>query len=193
MVGLGEYREAALQLCDARALLITRLPRPTVRAGAISYPEYGLTLKNPLPARWEARAERAGSGYLLALQDAESSASIAIFVIDPIVLYGPGWLTFMGPTATESEIRDTLSSMGHKMLARVGKNIEGEQFQKANGRFVYEASVKATDPHFNTTCRVIRGGKAIYSVMMMGTAEELAECAKVVDANLEIRDEAGRE
>jgi hypothetical protein len=116
-------------------------------------------------------------------------AFTGVMVMDPIIMFGPDALKLMGPNDAENEDnRKMLSSMGRGSLLNLGKKIEGERFSKFHGRLAYEGSVDANNADLRMKCIVVRSSRAVYMIMLAGTAEILPEYEKMIDANLQIQD-----
>jgi hypothetical protein len=192
---IGELHEAIACAADVRSAIAATLPKPQTVGNDISYPEYGVSLKNPDPQRWKPDIEAAGNAYMLGFNDQTNvnTTFVGVMIFDPLLLMGPAALESLGPDAKEEDVRNMLHSMGRGAALNIGTNLEGERFIKFQGMLAYEGVVTAHMPNTKVKVIAVHGTRAVYLAMLFGAPENLPEYEKLITTSMQIQNAAAEE
>jgi hypothetical protein len=192
LASAGEFDRAVDVLAELRLLIAGMRPRAAVRDNVGTSPLYGITMKNPDPARWNMQASSEGIADMIIMEDRTAVGTEAIMVmsLDFQLAYGPGFLKLIAG-GDERSRKDFLVSAGRGAAATQGE-AQDERIVQLKGSMAYEAVVNVAAVR-GLKCRLQLIMKEDYGVMVMVMADQrnfdakLAEADKIVEANLTIK------
>ena len=176
----GEFNAAGEELTELRHLLYGRMPKPTVEGDLASCPAYGVTLRNPDPARWKLSCMSDGVFQGVVLEDRFSvnGEGILIGVVDQLVTFGPQVVSMMNND--EETRRQSLIDSGRGAAMMIGQ-IESERLVPIGGDMAYEGIIKPNMPGVKARIRCI--GKGDYALMIFVLANASDFDAKAEEAD----------
>lgn len=171
---LGEFNAAAEDLTRLRHLLWEQMPKATVRDEVGSCPAYGITFKNPDPARWRLNVETDGVFQGLSLEDKFSvqQEGVLVGVVDLLVVFGPQVVQM---TSNDDELaKQTLIGTGRGMATSQGE-VQDERLVPIQGALAYEATVTANLPGVKGRVQCIDKKDHFVVILLLGSGQRFEE------------------
>ncbi|NLH72789.1 MAG: hypothetical protein GX456_07025 [Verrucomicrobia bacterium] len=186
LAALGEYTATAEDLADLRSLLHKQMPGVKITGQVASFPAYGITVKNPDPAKWKFSLINDGpvTGVFMEDQFSVNEEGIVIGVVDLFFAYGPQLVRLLN---SEESAKSTLIGAGRGGSTMLG-SIESERLTTLNGSLAYESIVVPNLPSLKARVQWVNCTDYGLMILLFGDAREfdakIAECDRIVRDNV---------